>query len=84
MSLRVSLSEYQAAFQGELFPALEEALGPLPERYGRFVQVLEFVLVDAVVLPSWPGVRAVRRRTGVRWRVSSWRRRCSTCRRRGR
>ena len=55
MSLRVSLSEYQAAFQGELFPALEEALGPLPERYGRFVQVLEFVLVDAVVLPSWPG-----------------------------
>ena len=51
MSLRVSLSEYQAAFQGELFPALEEALGPLPERYGRFVQVLEFVLVDAVVLP---------------------------------
>jgi hypothetical protein len=40
MSLRASLSEYQAAFQGELFPALEEALGPLPERYGRFVQVL--------------------------------------------
>ena len=55
MSLRASLSEHQAAFQGELFPALEEALGPLPERYGRFVQVLEFVLVDAVVLPSWPG-----------------------------
>ena len=55
MSLRASLSEYQAAFQGELFPALEEALGPLPERYGRFVQVLEFVLVDAVVLPAWPG-----------------------------
>ncbi len=40
MSLRASLSEYQAAFQGELFPALEEALGPLPERYGRFVLVL--------------------------------------------
>ena len=51
MSLRTSLSEYQAAFQGELFPALEEAPGPLPERYGRFVLVLEFVLV----LPAWPG-----------------------------
>ena len=55
MSLRASLTEYQAAFQGELFPALEEALGPLPERYRRFVQVLDFVLVDAVVLPAWPG-----------------------------
>ena len=43
MSLRASLSEYQAAFQGELFPALEEALGPLPERYGRFVQGLSQV-----------------------------------------
>ena len=55
MSLRASLSEYEAAFQDELFPALEEAPGPLPERYRRFVQVLEFVLVDAVVLPTWPG-----------------------------
>ena len=55
MSLRAGLSEYQAAFQGELFPALEEALGPLPERSGRFVQVLEFVLVAAIVLPAWPG-----------------------------
>ncbi|MCE2475837.1 MAG: hypothetical protein J4F47_09815 [Alphaproteobacteria bacterium] len=55
MSLRAGRSEYQAAFQGELFPALEEALGPLPERSGRFVQVLEFVLVAAVVLPAWPG-----------------------------
>ena len=55
MSLRASLSAYQAEFQGELFPALEEALGPLSERYGRFVQVLDFVLVDAVVLPAWPG-----------------------------
>ena len=61
MSLRASLTEYQAAFQGELFPALEEALGALPERYGRFVQVLEFVLVDAVVLPAWPGGPGVQR-----------------------
>ena len=57
MSLQVSLSEYMAAFQGELFPALEESLGPLPARYERFVLVLEFVLVDAVVLPTWPGGR---------------------------
>ena len=57
MSLQVSLSEYMAAFQGELFPALEESLGPLPARYERFVLVLEFVLVDAVVLPTWLGGR---------------------------
>ena len=55
MSLRASLREYQVAFQGKLFPAPDEALGPLPERYGRVGQVLESVLVDAVVLPAWPG-----------------------------
>ena len=52
MSLRASRSEYQAAFQGELFPALEEALGPLPERSGHFVQVLEFVLVAEATIWS--------------------------------
>ncbi len=39
-------------FRGELFPALEELLGRLPKRYGRFAQVLELVLVEAVVPPA--------------------------------
>ena len=46
MSLRTILSNYGFAFQRELFPALEEELGPLGERYALFVTVLGFVQVE--------------------------------------
>ena len=46
MSLREILSNYGFVFQRELFPALEEEIGPLGERYELFVTVLEFVRVE--------------------------------------
>ena len=46
MSLYTILSKYSVAFQRELFPALEEELGPLGERYELFVTVLGFVQVE--------------------------------------
>ena len=46
MSLRTIRSNYGFAFQRELFPALEEELGPLGERYELFVTVLGFVQVE--------------------------------------
>ena len=41
MSLKQTLSRHWFTFQRELFPWLEEALGPLGERYQRLVRVLE-------------------------------------------
>ncbi len=58
MSLKVTLSQYHAVLQGELFPLLESKLGPLPTRYQRFVELMEFVFVDMSVIPgpsSGPG-----------------------------
>ena len=46
MSLHEILSNYGFVFQRELFPALEEEIGPLGERYELFVTVLEFVRVE--------------------------------------
>ena len=46
MSLREILSNYWFVFQRELFPALEEEVGPLGERCELFVTVLEFVRVE--------------------------------------
>ena len=46
MSLRTILSNYGFVFQRELFPALEEELGPLGERYELFITVLGFVQVE--------------------------------------
>ena len=46
MSLPTILSNYGFAFQRELFPALEEELGSLGERYELFVKVLGFVRVE--------------------------------------
>ena len=37
MSLRTILSNYGFVFQRELFPALEEELGPLGARYELFI-----------------------------------------------
>ena len=39
---------------------LDEALGLLPARDTRFVKVLELMLAEAVMAPTWPGVRVSR------------------------
>ena len=46
MSLKQTLSRHWFRFQRELFPWLEETLGPLGERYERLVRVLELVRVE--------------------------------------
>ena len=46
MPLKQTLSRHWFRFQRELFPWLEEALGPLGERYERLVRVLELVRVE--------------------------------------
>ena len=43
MPLKQTLSRHWFRFQRELFPWLEEALGPLGERYQRLVRVLELM-----------------------------------------
>ena len=43
MSLPTMLSNYGFSLQRELFPALEEELGPLGQRYQSFVTVLGLV-----------------------------------------
>ena len=55
MSLRTILSNYGFVFQRELFPTLEEELGPLGERYELFVTVLGFVPVEPF-LTCWRGL----------------------------
>ena len=55
MPLREILSNYWFAIQAELFPAVEEDLGPLGERYQSFITVLEFVRVERF-LPSFHGL----------------------------
>ena len=44
--LKQTLSRHWFRFQRELFPWLEETLGPLGERYERLVRVLELVRVE--------------------------------------
>ena len=46
LPLKQTLSRHWFRFQRELFPWLEEALGPLGERYERLVRVLELVRVE--------------------------------------
>ena len=46
LPLKQTLSRHWFTFQRELFPWLEEALGPLGERYERLVQVVELVRVE--------------------------------------
>ena len=55
MPLRETLSSYWQSLQGELFPALEEELGPLGERYRNLVTVLELARLEALV-KDWPGL----------------------------
>lgn len=56
MPLGQTLSRHWFRFQRELFPWLEEALGPLGERYQRLVRVLELVRVEES-LPTSRGWR---------------------------
>ena len=46
MPLKQTLSRHWFRFQRELFPWLEQALGPLGERYQRLVRVVELVRVE--------------------------------------
>ena len=46
LSFEQTLSRHWFTFQRELFPWLEEALGPLGERYQRLVRVVELVRVE--------------------------------------
>ena len=46
LSLEQILSRHWFRFQRELFPWLEEALGPLGKRYERLVRVVELVRVE--------------------------------------
>ena len=54
MPLDRSLSEHWRCVQGELFPWLEEHIGPLGPRYELFVAVLEFARIEAF-LPAAGG-----------------------------
>ena len=46
MPLDVSLSEHWRHVQGELFPWLDEYVGPLGERHRLFVSVLELARIE--------------------------------------
>ena len=46
MPLKQTLSRHWFSFQRELFPWLEETLGPLGERYERLVRVVELARVE--------------------------------------
>ena len=54
MPLSASLSGYWQTIQGQLFPWLEEELGPLSERHRQLVTVLETARLEAFV-PRSPG-----------------------------
>ena len=57
MSLGQTLSGFWHSIQADLFPWLEEELGPLGGRYRRFVIVLEFARVESFLphFRSLPG-----------------------------
>ena len=46
MSLLATISSFWCSFQEQLFPTIEQDLGPLGERYQSFITVLEFVRVE--------------------------------------
>ena len=51
MSLNETLSNSRLTLQGQLFPWLEEELGPLGDRHKEFVTVLEVMRVATFVHP---------------------------------
>ncbi len=55
MTLGSTLSDLWRRFQGDLFPALAEAVGPLLETHKRFVTALDLVKVEGFVDGVWTG-----------------------------
>ena len=55
MTLGSPLSDLWHRFQGDLFPALAEAVGPLLETHKRFVTALDLVKVEGFVDDVWTG-----------------------------
>ena len=55
MTLSLTLSDIWHRFQGELFPALAEEVGPLLEVHKRFVTALDLVRVERFVGEVWNG-----------------------------
>ncbi len=53
MTLGSTLSDLWHRFQGDLFPALAEAVGPLLETHKRFVTALDLVKVEGFVDEVW-------------------------------
>ena len=54
MSLRATLSSYWFAFQVQLFPLIEQDLGPVGQRYQSFTAVLAFVRPEQCLHPCGP------------------------------
>ncbi len=50
-----TIKNFWNRFQGELFPALAEEVGPLLETHKRFVTVLDLVKVECFVSEVWNG-----------------------------
>ena len=63
MSLGQRPSGFWHSIQADLFPWLEEELGPLGERYRRLVTVLEFARVESF-LPTSMACPVGRSKTG--------------------
>ncbi len=55
MSLGQTLFRFWHAVQADLFPWLEEELGPLGERYRRLITVLELTRVESFI-PHFHGL----------------------------
>lgn len=55
MALHETLSSIWSAIQGELFPWLDDCIGPLTERHRQIVTVLELVRLESF-LPHWSGL----------------------------
>lgn len=55
MSLGQTLSSYWEKIQGELFPFLDEAIGPLTPAHRKLVVVLDMVRIEALV-SHWSGL----------------------------
>ncbi len=80
MTLGSPLSDLWRRFQGDLFPALAEAVGPLLETHKRFVTALDLVKVEGFVDEVWTGPGRPREDRRA-WPVASSPRRCGVCRR---
>ena len=82
MTLGSTLSDIWHRFQGELFPALAEEVGPLLEVHKRFVTALDLVKVERFVGEVWnsgPGRPQEDRRALARAFIAE--RPCGICRR---